>query len=600
MPDYTGPLQRLVLSRTLWLVAVWPMVGFAWQALVIRRRMTRARGQGAMKYALASARSAGIACVALAMASTLAHAVVLAHAPEGVRALSQPIANGARFGQFDGEVDLFFDPLSATFCTLACMAALGASAFVATSSPPSRGWRTWAWLQLSLAGALFTFLADGFVGAAIGWALTGAAGAWLAGWHDARRGMVAAMRNALSLTAMWLGASLLFWGLGGSWDGDEYVPDLLPRHTLARTTGSTDDNSARDVGGTISFTSSPGAVVFLDDARTPSMRSPFVQVPVSSGTHGLRVREGEGSNEDVLGRVTFDGATQDVTLVTLGPTLTFRAIADQLVLRDRQGDTPLQTMLELRSGPGGAAIVAASLVALLLAAGLMSGAAPAGDAPAALRALGCAATTAAVGPYLLARVAFLFVLAPNTWMAVESVGAVILLVAGWRAPPSGGIRRWLSFVSVAPASLAFLALGAGGVTAATYIMVLSGVATAALYLATARRIGTESATTARESIEELILVRAPMGLGTLLVSMDRWVVDAIAGTIAVLARASAWAAATVDEHWVSAPVNAIAARVVRFGRGFERTLGVTLTRSAWALLAAVALAAFGNAVWPGR
>jgi hypothetical protein len=600
MPDYAGPLQRLVLSRTLWLVAVWPMVGFAWQALFIRRRMTRARGQGAMKHALTSARNAGTACVALATASTLAHAVVLAHAPQGTRALFEHVARGARFGQLDGEVDLLFDPLSATFCTLACLVALATSAFVATAPPPSRGWRSWAWIQLSLAGALVTFLADGFVGTAIGWALTGAAGAWLAGWSDARKGVVAAVRNALSLTAMLLGASLLFWGLGGSWDGDEYLPDLLPRFTVARATGSIDDNAARDVGGTITFTALPGALVFLDDARTPSMRSPFVQAPVLGGSHGIRVRAGEGSNEDVLGRVVFDGSTRDVDLVALGPGLTFRAIADQLVLRDREGDTSLRSQLEARSGPGGTAVVAASLVALLLAAGLMSGAAPSGDAPATLRALGCAATTAAVGPYLLARLAFLFALAPNTWMAVESVGAVILLVAGWRAPPSGGIRRWLAFVGVAPAALSFLALGAGGVTTAAYVMILSGVATAALYLAAARRIGLDPATGARDSIEELLFVRTPMRLGSLLVSMDRWVVDAIAGTIATLARASAWTVAMVDEHWVAAPANVAASRVVRFGRSFEPALGVPLHAVIWALLAAVAVAAFGNALWPGR
>jgi hypothetical protein len=600
MPDYAGPLQRLVLSRTLWLVAVWPMVGLVWQALVIRRRMARARGQGAMRQALASARNAGTACVALAMASTLAHAVVLAHAPDGAHALFEHVAKGARLGQLDGDVDFLFDPLSATFCTLACAVALGVSAFVATSPPPSRGWRTWAWLELALAGALLTFLADGFVGAALGWALTGAAGAWLAGWSDARLGVVVAVRNGLSLCAMLLGAILLFWGLGGSWDGDEYVPDPVPRFMVARAAGSSEDSGARDVGGTITFTSLPGAAVFLDDARSPSMRSPFVQAPVPAGTHSLRVRAAEGSNEDALGRVTFDGLVQEVAIVLVGPSLTFRAIADQLVLRDRAGDTVFRSTLEARGGPGGAAVVAGSLVALLLAAGLMIGAAPSGDSPAALRALGCTATTGAVGPYLLARVAFLFALAPNTWLAVESVGAVILLVAGWRAPPSGGIKRWLAFVGVAPTALGYLALGAGGVTAATYVVILSSVGTAALYLGAARRAAPDPPSSARESIDQLIFVRAPMKLGKLLVSMDRWVIDAIVKTIATLARALAWAAATVDQYAVMAPANVLALGVVRLERGFEPTVGVSLRHIVWALLSAIALVAFAIAVWPRR
>jgi hypothetical protein len=654
MPEYVGLLQRLVLSRTLWLVVAWPIAGFAWQALVARPSMARARGQAAMRGSLASARNAGIACVALATVSTLAHAVVLSRAPEGAHALFQHVARGARFGQFDGEVDLLFDRLSATFCALACLVALGACVFVAIGPPPSRGWRTWAWLQLSLAGALVAFVADGFVGTAIGWAMAGAASAWLAGWSDAGAGVVAAMRRGVAIFAMLVGAVLLFWGLGGSWDGDDYVPDSQARFAAVRvgawpdrdrardsaSTSLTLDHAERSVGASLTFTSVPGAAVFVDDARAPSMRSPFVGVPVPSGTHALRVHSGDGSNDDVLGRVVFDEGDEEVALVPFGPTFAFRAISDQLVLRDRQGDPMVRSALELRTGPGGATVVAASLVALLLAAGLMSGAPPSGSAPPALGALAHGATTAALGPYLLARLAFLFPLAPNTWVAVESVGAAILLVGGWRAPAASGLRRWLAFVGVAPAALACLALGAAGVTAATYVMVFSGAATAAFFLAAARAVGrmpersegaaaygdigrmpersegaaaygdigrmperSEGAAAygaVRRTPEDLLLVRGPVYLGTLLASMDRWVVSGILGTIGALVRVGAWVAATADQYIVAAPANVVSATMVRWRRAVEPMVGVTLARAAWALLALVALVVLAHALLQGR
>ena len=40
MPDYAGLIQRLVLSRTLWVIWVLPVVGALWQLLVERRRET--------------------------------------------------------------------------------------------------------------------------------------------------------------------------------------------------------------------------------------------------------------------------------------------------------------------------------------------------------------------------------------------------------------------------------------------------------------------------------------------------------------------------------------------------------------------------------
>jgi hypothetical protein len=246
-----------------------------------------------------------------------------------------------------------------------------------------------------------------------------------------------------------------------------------------------------------------------------------------------------------------------------------------------------------------------ALIAFLVAAAFMNGAARPGTDLAGphigLAAVADGATIAALGPYLIARLAFLFPLAQGTWIAVEAVGAVILLMAGWRAPTSSGIRRWLAFVGAAPAALSYLALGAGGVGAGAGVFVLFGAATAALYLSAARARRTPARPRASAATADgIVLVRVPELLGALLISMDRWVVGAIAGTIGSLARIGAWVAARADDRVVGAPATAVAERLVRVGRGVEPTIGMPLGRLTWALLATLAAAATTHALWPGR
>jgi hypothetical protein len=611
----------------LWLVVACPLLGFLAQLVVVRRLAQRAKNLEDARRALITARNAGLLCVALAIAATLAHVVVLAYAPAGVSGLFQPLARGARLGQLDAEVDLLFDPLSAAFSVLACLVTLAAAVLLAARPSTGDGWRSWAWLQLSLAGALMTFLADGFVGTAVGWAVAGAAGVWLSGWNEVWPGVVAAMRTAVAIGAMIVGAALLFWGLGGAWEGDEYAPDTQahfasvrvgahpphdPSHDIdldspvapSKTSRRPDERtSGAPATSPLTLTAFPGALVFIDDARAPPLRSPFVGARVPAGPHTIRIHTGEGASDQVLQHVVLEEGTDETTLVPLGPTLTFRGVSDQLAVRDRDGNLSLRAALASRSGPGGVAVVAASLLAMLVAAGLMSGTPPTGGGPLALSAVSQGATLVTLGPFLIARVALLFPLAPSTWVAVESIGAAILLVAGWRAPTSSGIQRWLAFVGVAPAALGILALGASGVTAATSIVVLAGLATAAFYIGAAAMVMSARASApvlARGPIEDLFLIRAPVRLGGLLAGMDRWVVGAAVAAVAGAARAGAWTADAFDRCFVGAPGDAAAAAVVRFERAVEPTFGVRFSRVAWGVLAVLGLSALAHALWLGR
>src|SRR5579859_3362218 len=68
MPDYAGPLQHLVLSRTLWLILLWPLLGAAWQIVVERRRQAGGAPQDAFV-----ARGTAIGSLALTATAALAH-----------------------------------------------------------------------------------------------------------------------------------------------------------------------------------------------------------------------------------------------------------------------------------------------------------------------------------------------------------------------------------------------------------------------------------------------------------------------------------------------------------------------------------------------
>jgi hypothetical protein len=591
--DYVGTLQRLAVSRTLWLVVAWPLLGLVWQLAVARRRIGRAGDAGVVLRELASARVAGLGCIALTATATLGHALLLARLPSGARALFEPVARGARFGDVDAGVVLLLDMRALAACGLVCVVALGAAVVLARRPAPERGWRPWAWLQLALAGALVSFLADGFLTVAIGWALASAAGAWLAGWHDVGAGVLAGTRGAAALAAMLFGSALLFWGLGGSWDDDGYTPEAHARVVAAHVGSGAAEAS-------LTMTSLAGAVVFLDDARTSSLRAPFVRAPVVAGTHALRVHPGDGADDAILAHVEV-APGEEIALIPLGPTLSFHTMADELALRDRAGAPVVRHVVEEHLAPGGFAVVAGALLSLLAAAGAMSAWSPPVAAPRALVAVVAGGTTSALGPFLLVRLAFLFPSAQHTGTVVTSVGAATLLAVVWNALGYTGLRRWLVFAAGAPAGLTCVALGLGDVLAALGVMVASGLATAVVYLLAARRGEDDEAIdeATRGSLDDTLLARVPARLGELLASMDRWVVGSVASAVGGATRVAAWTVARADDHLVSTPVDVVASRVERAATTVESWVGVSLSRLAWALLAVGALAALLHAAWPG-
>jgi hypothetical protein len=536
MPDFAGPLQRLVLSRTLWLVVFCPLAGAVWQVAMERRRAIRGAAEPG------DGRRSAIVSLLLTDVAILAHAVLLTWLRADERALFEPLAASARIGQLDAGLALWFDPTSAVASALACAVALGGALRAPSTPSGADDWRVLGWIHLALAGALVSFLADGFVTTAVGWSMASAAAAWLAGQAHPRAAAVAAARGALATAALLVGAAILFFGLGGGWDGDEYAADAQPQFVAVRAAGwesapgeppdpeMLGGSPAR--AGSVTLTSAPGARVFVDDARKESLRAPFVRVAIRGG-HTFRIRRGDAADDAVVGRVAFERG-DEIALVGLGPTLTFRGISDELALRDRHGQAPVSLALAAREGPAGIPIVPGAFVAWLFAAAAMSLLALPIGVPRGVAAVGWA-TAGPLGPFLLARLAPLAPLVPCT----------------------AAMLAWLSGPVVILITLRSLRL------------------------------------------DDAWLLRGPERLGALVASMDRWVLGASAGALGAFARAGAWLVAAADVHLVSSPADAVARRFARARRWLEPVVGVPLASLVFALLGALALAALLHAVWPG-
>jgi hypothetical protein len=401
------------------------------------------------------------------------------------------------------------------------------------------------------------------------------------------------MRGGGALAAMLLGAALLFWGLGGTWDEDGYSAEAEPRVAAVHVGASAD--------AALSMTSLPGSTVFLDDARTTSLRSPFVRAAVPPGKHALRVHSGDGAEDARV--VPFELAPGDeVALVPLGPTLSFHTLADEAAVHPGSRRSWVAVAADGHVGPGGIAVVAGALLALLGAAGALSAWSLPSAKPRVLAAMAAGVLATGVGPFLLVRVALLFPFAEKTGIVVVSVGAVVLLRAVWSALAFDGLRRWLAFAAGAPAGLTFIALGLDGVAPAMGVMIATGSVAALLQLAVAWRgdDDTDAADPATPaSRRETLLVRVPQRLGVLLVSMERWVVGATAAAIGGLARMAAWIVAMTDEHVVGTPGDAAASGVARAIRRVEPWVGVPLSALVWGALALGAVVVLLHAAWPG-
>jgi NADH-quinone oxidoreductase subunit L len=509
MPELVGPIQSIELASWLWLIVFFPFVGALGNALyssgfagglilAMRRGLSDGDTEDAKSGPLvvATARtSARIATFSLGLSAVaaLVYSIDLCQLPSGQRFLTQPLWQLVRVGQLDVGFDLAFDPLAALMVVLVTVLGTVVAASLARSvTNPDAAWRLHAWFGFFIFSLLVATLADNFLVVLIGWECAGLAGVGLvgpfaAGARTTRTWVFLIQRGAEA--GLILGIALLFWGLAGSWSSEgAFQSDLDPRISAVQVVAndaaslSMDDPALRGGAATkgkgfLTVTGLPGALVYMDESRTPitdssglPLTTPFSRHEVDGGAHAFRVAPDDrfrSAGHDAKVAYTLEGGIlanyavprmamggdREVALAVLGPTLKFRELSDELSLsstagphesRERVGH-PIRERFTARKACGPVRVATLACILLLLGATAKSSdlflrrTLPPDPGPAAALTRVHGGGLLLTGVYLMVRVWFLFALSFIALGALELLLVIAALFSGalvvqrWRA-----------------------------------------------------------------------------------------------------------------------------------------------------------------------
>jgi hypothetical protein len=541
MPGTAG-LAAVALSRTLWTIVFVPLVAFVLHAALGRRARF--------------ARYVGWTGLGLTSFATVAQAAVLDRTRLHSRALVENFPSGVYgpdMGMLDVGSGLRFDLLSASLCAVACGAALASAVWIhgrlapVRLAPASPANNAWAGIHLARAGACMASMADGFVALATGWTLSIGAVVWATSKASPESMVGSATRGAAALGALLFAATLLYCSFDSAWGGrpsfalergGEPMAAASQTIPVARTSGLPARADAPESAGPAMLTlvTVPGASVFVDDAISPAFRSPFVQAAFPAGVHTIRVRRRGANRDAIVGPVSVEPG-DDLTLIPLGPTLSFAGMAAQLPVHDFAGERLALTELESRGALFGTSVGRQALALLVLGAAGLASIVPGRGVPPHRRATG--------------------------WLTMIALGPLPLVRCDWLAPFAGGLQTIST--STAMAMGACLALAAWG-----------------------------------QGVGDTGVGRALDRFAKLSVSFERWVISALFSAVAHVVQATAWTAARVDAHVVGAKTDGVAERLVRAESAAEAAVGGSAARLAWGLVAIVAAAWTAPLWWPLR
>ncbi len=540
MPDFYGPIQSDTIAGALWLIPFVPLLAALFCAAhALTPRPLGASGRRAVA-------SLSVAAVALSFGASAYHAWVLASKAQGDRVLLQHLWRLVQIGQLDASFDLTFDPLTATMALVVTGIGLPIFVFAAASMADDPAYaRFFAWLNGFVAAMLLLVLADNFILLFFGWEAVGLCswaliGFWWQTGAKASAGRKAFVVNRVGDVGLVIGIALLYWGLGGSWTESDYVPDLNARFAAVqvgappregrevesaapgqppaapaddeeRATPAEADDQADQAEetpeeraasvppmtgeGFLTLTSYSGADIFMDDARTPltragaPLRAPFSRFPVKAGIHSFRIHPGGPLDDFLVTHVTFGGG-REIALTSVGPTVTFRNLRDQLAARDAHNRAPLRDAFVAKRAYGNIGVL--TLACLLLFAGAAGKSAQfplyvwlpdAMAGPTPVSALIHAATMVTAGVYLVARVAFLFVLSPPACTVIAVVGAGTALFAATMGLYQYDLKRILAYSTISQLGFMMLGVGVGAYEAGIFHLVTHACFKACLFLA---------------------------------------------------------------------------------------------------------------------
>jgi NADH-quinone oxidoreductase subunit L len=429
MPEFTGPVQHVELSTTLWLIPLLPLIGCVINAFFGRALQASAFGKDISKRLhIGSFGVTAVAVGAMLVAFLLSvfHVLKLVALPHEARYLYSHAWQMVRIGSVEFNFDFALDPLSAVMILIitgvGSLIHIYAAAYMETEKAY---WRFFTYLNLFVFSMLLLVLGDGFIVMFFGWEGVGLCsylliGFWYEDYKKASAGMKAFVTNRVGDWGFVVGLMLLFWGLGGSWlQGGFYQPDNLARlaivsaeadehgdhgakagaHGAAASSGhgpaapggqehpgeghgaaakgaegghgeSAPGAAARKVSGGkayLTFTAFPGAAVYVDGATTPFGISPFVKRELRAGIHTLRITPGGAVEDQEIPSATIEADSESVISV-VGPALVFRQLHDQLVMRDRTGQHVLRDALTSKTVWGGISLVTLACICFFIGA----------------------------------------------------------------------------------------------------------------------------------------------------------------------------------------------------------------------------------------
>jgi NADH-quinone oxidoreductase subunit L len=368
----------------------------------------------------------GIGVMALSFLVAAVAFVELVGLPADQRFLQDTLWNVFSVGKLSVDLGFALDPLSMMMTLIITF--IGALIHVFSvgymADEPSY-WRFFSYLNLFVFSMLLLVMGDNFVLMFFGWEGVGLCSYLLiAFWYtDAQKaaaGMKAFITNRFGDFGFVLGVFLLFWALGGAW---QKAPD-------GKRTYVADDAHA---------------AAYVAAAR------------------------GEG---------------QGVAHVALGPTLNFRELRDQIVIKDTGVAEKLKSQKMFGFG-------LLAVVGILLFVGAMGKSAQlplhvwlpdAMAGPTPVSALIHAATMVTAGVYMVARLNFIFALSPAAMGWVAIIGALTALFAASIGFFQYDIKKVLAYSTVSQLGFMFIGVGVGAYWAGAYHLLTHAFFKATLFL----------------------------------------------------------------------------------------------------------------------
>jgi NADH-quinone oxidoreductase subunit L len=407
----------------LWLIPLFPLVGAAINAL-FGLKLQRALGKRVIHLVAVGAMLGSLAVALVALQQMLA-------LPADHRFLQDTRWNLLTAGRLTVDLGFSLDPLSMVMVMvitfIGALIHIFSIGYMADEQPY---WRFFAWLNLFVFSMLLLVMGDNFAMMFFGWEGVGLCSYLLISYYytepeKAAAGMKAFIVNRIGDFGFLAGLLLLFWALGGAW-------------------------TARDDMRGGGYVPAPGlnAVEGASDRAASVALAPVVD--------GIRV----------------------------GPTLNFRELRDQVVV-ERTG---IKKQLQDQRIWGFGLL---AVIGILLFVGAMGKSAQlplyvwlpdAMAGPTPVSALIHAATMVTAGVYMVARLNFLFALAPSAMGWVALVGALTAIFSASIGFFQYDIKKVLAYSTVSQLGFMFIGVGVGAYWAGIYHLLTHAFFKATLFL----------------------------------------------------------------------------------------------------------------------